>query len=402
LASNSARKAALMGSNAASPIFVQAACCSHPVTALPAQSKAELANLDLLRTVAVMLVFIGHLLGTMKIRGGGDLGHFGVLLFFVHTSLVLMMSMERLGLSGRDLYAAFVIRRLFRIYPLSILSVAVVVSLRIPSTSWAAAYAWPGWHAVVSNLLLTQNITQSPSVNCVLWSLPFEIQMYAILPMLFLWTVRFPSLRATFAIWLLSVALAAAEYMVRLGSVDSAFLAMRYFPCFAAGVFAWRFLKTREPRFPGWAWVLVLAALVITYRIVDALRVYGPGVFMTSHGSLRNDHHLWWPPYLDLVNGWAFCAATGLAIPFFCEIRSRWLQTLSKQVARYSYGIYVSHVPILWLCFVKFHIGSVAGTLMAFLLTAGVSVFVYRCLEDPAIRLGKRIAIAVAQRPGLA
>lgn len=31
----------------------------------------ELANLDFLRTVAVGLVFVGHLLATMRIRGGG-------------------------------------------------------------------------------------------------------------------------------------------------------------------------------------------------------------------------------------------------------------------------------------------------------------------------------------------
>src|SRR5579863_2076322 len=74
----------------------------------------EMANLDFLRAVAVGLVFTGHLLATMRIRGAGDLGHFGVLLFFVHTSLVLMMSMERLGLSGRNLYVSFAVRRIFR------------------------------------------------------------------------------------------------------------------------------------------------------------------------------------------------------------------------------------------------------------------------------------------------
>src|SRR5512146_1173960 len=78
----------------------------------------ELANLDLLRTVAVALVFFSHLFMTLKIRFMGELGHLGVLLFFVHTSFVLMMSMERLGLRGPRLFWVFMIRRAFRIYPL--------------------------------------------------------------------------------------------------------------------------------------------------------------------------------------------------------------------------------------------------------------------------------------------
>src|ERR1017187_3787820 len=44
-----------------------------------ARQSADLANLDFLRAVAVGLVLVGHLCATMRIRGAGDLGHFGVL-----------------------------------------------------------------------------------------------------------------------------------------------------------------------------------------------------------------------------------------------------------------------------------------------------------------------------------
>lgn len=359
----------------------------------------ELANLDFLRAVAVGLVFIGHLLGTMRIRGAGDLGHFGVLLFFVHTALVLMMSMERLGLSGRNLYTSFVVRRVFRIYPLSILCVIVVVSLRVPSTSWTGGYVWAGWPAFASNIFLTQNLTQSSSVNSVLWSLPFEIQMYAILPLLFAWALRFPSLRAMYAVWLMAVAMAASEYVARPGIANADFLLARYFPCFLAGVFAWRLMKIQSPRFSGSAWVLFLIALVLAYRLADALRVYGPDVLGALHGMVRNDHRIWWPAYVDLVKDWLFCAAAGLAIPLFLEIRNRWLKSIGKHVARYSYGIYISHVPILWLCFIRYRVGStIVNASLAILLTAVVSVLAYQWLEEPAIRVGKWFAARVVQR----
>ena len=374
-------------------------------SALLRQPTGELANLDYLRSVAVGLVFIGHLLATMKLRVTGDLGHFGVLLFFVHTALVLMMSMERLGLSGRNLYAAFFIRRIFRIYPLSILSVLVVVSLRIPSTAWSGyqSAAWVGWPTFLSNIFLIQNLTQSNSVNSVLWSLPFEIQMYALLPLLFAWALRFPSLRAMYAIWLVGVAIAASEYIARSGSCDADFLLTRYFPCFLAGVVASRLMQIQTPRFSGSAWVLFLIALVVFYRLADAVRVYGPGVLGALHGVVRNDHRVWWPAYLDLVRDWLLCAAVGLAIPLFLEVRSRWLKSISKLVARYSYGIYVSHVPILWFCFIRVHVGSaVVSALLAILLTAAIAVLVYHWIEDPAIRVGKRLATRVVQGRGFA
>jgi len=355
----------------------------------------DLANLNLLRTVGVGLVFVGHLTATMRVRALGDLGHFGVLLFFVHTALVLMFSMERLALSGTGLYASFVIRRIFRIYPLSVLTVLLVVVLRVPSTSWGTGFVWPGWPGLLSNILLTQNITHSGSVDCVLCSLPFEVQMYAVLPLLYILIQCFTSLRSTLLIWLVTAAIAGLEYWLRGPAFDSDFLLLRYFPCFLAGVFAWRLLATRGggAGLPGWLWVLVLMALVFSYRVEDALRVYGPGLADAFHGVLRNDHRIYLPPYLDLVRDWVFCGITGLALPFFSEITSRWLNVVTKRVAQYSYGIYVCHVPIQWLCITRLHAGNVVvGAFLSVLLTVLVSVVLYHCVEHPGIQCGKRLA----------
>lgn len=83
----------------------------------------------------------------------------------------------------------------------------------------------------------------------------------------------------------------------------------------------------------------------------------------------------------------------------FLETRGRWLKSFSKQIARYSYGIYVSHVSILRLSFVRFRVGStVVSTELAVFLTAVMSVLAYHCLADPAIRVGKRLASVLVQR----
>jgi hypothetical protein len=62
--------------------------------------RADSGNLDLLRSFAVLCVLVFHLLlffGHGRVpHGAGSLGHWGVLVFFVHTSIVLMASIERL------------------------------------------------------------------------------------------------------------------------------------------------------------------------------------------------------------------------------------------------------------------------------------------------------------------
>jgi peptidoglycan/LPS O-acetylase OafA/YrhL len=371
-----------------------------PTTLAASTTRSEaarhLTNLDFLRAVVVGLVFTGHLMETAKIRGLGDLGHFGVLLFFVHTSFVLMLSMQSLNLTGYRLYSVFLVRKIFGIYPLSVLAVLAAVTFHIPSTAWLTGYMWAGWPAFFSNLLLTQNITHSWSVICVLWSLPFELQMYAVLPAIYLLLSRFPSTKTALLTLLTGMAIAGAEYVARAGSCDLEVLLTRYFPCFLAGVLAWQLVSTtstRHRRLPGALWIVLLTVLVVFYRVLDALRVYGPALLGALHGTLRSDHGVWWPPFLDLVNDWAFCGITWLAIPHFAGISIHWLNAISSRIAQYSYGIYVSHVPLLWLCFKRLHIGSLAvSSVLSLILTAIVSMLLYHMLEDPAIRFGKRLA----------
>ena len=63
-------------------------------------SRRDSSNLDFLRSFAVLLVVSDHLMVYFGVHEGSILrprlcGLFGVFLFFVHTSLVLMYSLER-------------------------------------------------------------------------------------------------------------------------------------------------------------------------------------------------------------------------------------------------------------------------------------------------------------------
>jgi len=139
------------------------------------------SNLDFLRSVAVLLVLAQHLSLRTQLASIGwvqtdSLGLFGVLLFFVHTSLVLMWSMERSGLRGRRLLKDFYVRRIFRNYPLSVLAIVVAVALHLDSNVNGVAGlsygALASKLAIASQLLLVQNLVHIKSIVNVLWSLP--------------------------------------------------------------------------------------------------------------------------------------------------------------------------------------------------------------------------------------
>ena len=164
-----------------------------PRQPVSAASRSEDRNLDVLRAIAVLFVFVGHLLdfwcGGAAVLGDWLHGmtRMGVILFFVHTSLVLMQSLERLAPGNPHFMREFYIRRIFRIYPLAICSIVVALVFRIPwrhgMTAWVAV---PSAKQVISNLLLIQNITHQESIISPLWSLPLEVQMYVVLPFLFI------------------------------------------------------------------------------------------------------------------------------------------------------------------------------------------------------------------------
>jgi peptidoglycan/LPS O-acetylase OafA/YrhL len=337
-----------------------------------ANPKSESTNLDLLRSVAVLCVFFNHLLITFGFpwrgNGLGALGRIGVLLFFIHTSLVLMMSLSRLERGEGSLVGRFYIRRAFRIYPLSILTVLLIVLLRIPEHTWLTFEA-PNAVRLWSNLLLAQNITMSESITGPLWSLPYEVQMYLLLPFVYLLGKRMGGplglLGLGFALWYAEHRLA-----IKLGYVPL----LSFTPWFFMGVAA--FFRRPERRLPSWLYIVCLSMFVVGDQLINHFV-----------GDYRDAWFQW-------VLGVGFC----LALPMFQEIRNRAAGKVFHLIAKYSYGIYLSHVPIMWFCFVKLA-GQplVLRVILAAVLFTGLPVLLFHFVEQPFIRLGARLATARAK-----
>jgi peptidoglycan/LPS O-acetylase OafA/YrhL len=332
-----------------------------------ARRQTEFANLDVLRAIAVLCVYVCHLplgIPSFGFISPHQLGIGGVLFFFVHTSLVLLMSLERT--KTRMIFRDFYVRRAFRIYPLSILCVLVCTTFSVQGRGWM------GTNAFVSNLLLVQNITRTPDAIGPLWSLPWEVQMYLVLPAVYLVLRRSNApLRASVSVWLASLLLACCSVLSPLLVLLHA---AAYPPFFFGGVVAYIAMRRARPSLPAAMWPPAICALIV-------LR----GVALGTSDDFYSLRHL-------IVNA-SVCLLLGSLIPQFADLPRSVLTRAGHLIAKYSYGIYLFHVPVIWLAFVKLshiHIALRVGVLLS--LSVVVPAATYHLLEDPMIRAGKSIA----------
>jgi len=348
-----------------------------PPTAV--QAGQENPNLDFLRAFAVLLVVFGHLTHFHGLLTLGPLnlllmGTLGVMLFFVHTCLVLMLSLERQWKTffaaakkpgKKSFFVEFMIRRLFRIYPLSITVLAVIVLFHLPQAFIEPAHFHgfpPDGGDILANLFLVQNLSMRASLLGPTWSLPYELQMYLFLPWIFLFLRSSRSLWRAAGLWTLSIGLG----LVVMHYAPNPNLVL-FVPCFLPGVIAYQLQRSVRARVPGFLWPPVLLTLA--------------GLFLVG----SNGEH--W------IKKWAICLVLGLALPLFVPISWRWGAAAAQAIAKYSYGIYLTHFFAIWFAFER--LGNLreaekAGIFL--LLLVALPVFFYHAIEKPLIDVGKLVA----------
>lgn len=327
--------------------------------------------LDSLRAVAVILVLLDHLVETIgaasspiSIRIAWQLGRLGIILFFVHTTYVLMMSMQRRGFTGSTLVKDFYVRRWFRIYPLSLATIATVILVGVPRTPWSGLHPELTLATVLSNVLLVQDLTHAEDLLGPMWSLSPEVLMYLALPFLFLIVRARPLWSTVAALWICAVIVAV---------VVGTDLSVGYFaPCFMSGVVAfWVRERPGGSRWPFWAWALALSSIIALYLGI---------------GSLSEEVNVG-------AVGSGCCLLMGVLLPGFAETDNRAVRVTSHVVAKYSYGIYLGHMIALWLAFSVLSEWSpvarwgVFAAAMVILPYAG-----YHLIEGPMIQIGNKVA----------
>jgi peptidoglycan/LPS O-acetylase OafA/YrhL len=324
----------------------------------------EMPNLDLLRSIAVLLVVVEHTLLAMHYHWIGFvniawLGVFGVFMFFVHTSLVLMWSLDR-----KPNILGFYIRRFFRIYPLAIAAILLTVLFHIPTmhnVDGDTFFAMPKMSNLISNLLLVQNMHFHGDILGVMWSLPVEVDMYLLLPFLFFFLRHKFEVGPILFLWCAAVFYATSE---------SSNPFPVFIPYFLPGVLAYVLFRKVHPRLPAYLMPVLIAVLLSCFMC-------------------RPSWQLGWPLTLML----------GASLPLFRQIRTKWLMRASHEIARYSYGVYLAH-PFCIVIGVNLLYGyNLAIRIAAILLPMALIVVVfYHLLEKPMMNLGARLAARVEKR----
>jgi peptidoglycan/LPS O-acetylase OafA/YrhL len=280
------------------------------------------------------------------------------------------MSLERLGV--RD----FLVRRVFRIYPVLWLSIAL----------WAILYGAleAGGHADVSSLgffnylgnaLLLPDLFRVETLNPILWTLLVEIKFYAIAALLVLvhrqW--RNPLLTGLAAAcvlavlqFALSVTASYLAYMV-VGTAAYLWWSGRARPgvAIAAGLAAFALFAS---------WMIVRNGAQFAYIVEDGCR----SAFLFVAVLVAERRIARWP------------AATG---PIAAALD--WL-------GRVSYPLYHFHAMV-GLPVIAF-VHMITGNLTVALLTAAIVVFplswfAHLAVEEPFRKLGARVGVAAFRRP---
>jgi peptidoglycan/LPS O-acetylase OafA/YrhL len=304
-------------------------------TAVPAAGR--LIGLDALRAVAAALVFAHHLAPQVLGPGAGRGLDVGVMIFFALSGYVLY----RPFLMRRPPIGSFVVRRIARLWPAYLVASVGVAALFEPRL-----LADPAGLATMASTPLG-----------VIWTLKLELVFYALVPLVARMAIRGPSgsrLAILIGFAMVWLAIGAASRTPG-GSIP-------------VGFAMWAFA-------PG----MVIAELSVSRpELLAAARrlgLIGASLVMLS---IVTDGQ-----YPDIAGG----IGAALMLPWFVQWEPGRLAGPAALAGGISYSVYLWHLPLVE----ALGVWSIPATL-------GVALVAFHAIEQPAMRVGRRVGIGVDEQ----
>lgn len=361
--------------------------------------RAQVAVLTGLRGFAALMVVLIHSAGRTDYPGFG-VQTYGPVSLFVLSGFLLYRpwSTWAIGQGSRPSVRTFTRRRLYRIFPAYLVVLFAVAVLYPPSQ----ANGWDGWFRAVTLTGIYASDGLRPGLEQT-WSLGTELSWYVALPVMGLVVgllARGRTPRVGF--WLVAVALglsipvtAAWRWWVHVEDLGPRFTFSFWLPgflvCFAVGAFVAHLLNGERAGLVSLRglravvarlWPALLVLVVATAVTLSPLA--GPDGYVPATFSERQVR---FTCATVLAGTLLVAAATGpLTSPINKVLGSRWLGA----VGRWSYGIYLWHLPVIVMLADDFRWRSGGwgfvlwlGTILAITVPLGAASWAW--VERPAI-----------------
>lgn len=398
--------------------------------------------LEFVRGVAAVFVLFFHLFGLMPTAGDsktlafGALGPYSVVMFFILSGCVINISQTRKQRSRRS----FLIDRIVRIYPQFILGllIGLLVTYIVGSTM-------PSIGQLLGNFLMVSSlqgfIARSLIANSVVWSLSFEMFFYVV----FLLTIGRRQ-KQWLWVWAAISVLALPLYYIKtdIGVVEHCLLALAFSSLWLIGYYIYQYRNSFYV--DGYGAIISLGALAIFARLeipwsqpdqapvkyflfaVGAIPFFrfclqtGPTGRKMSNVALGLGFAVLSTLFLlqaapGLGSKLSWCALTpAMLIAYAIMGRTGGRQRAGAVISgigavlgKYSYSIYIGHMPFLvlyaWcfpghpLVYALLSVGSVA--IVAYVFESVVQKGVNAWVKKPGNKDVKPVSPAVAVKPEL-
>lgn len=326
------------------------------------------AYVDVVRGVAALAVVLQHLLE--KVSPGFrtfseqtfNLGTFGVTAFLLVSGFIIPISLERGG-SNRK----FWIGRFFRLYPLYWFSLILAGVLATGGLALGEGFDPASTTHWAANATMLQQFFGQPHAVGLYWTLTIEMALYIGCSILF--------------------AMGALRKSVRIASIG---LGLAFLLAVAVPL-------VLDRRVPGGYLFFLLTTLVggVVYRwsqgdassrqlngILAATGTFGFATAWVNFGLHPTEHET----ALRMVLSWA--AAFGFFFGMY-HLRTRPMPNFAKWLGKVSYSVYLLHPAVM--AFTPSSLPTTGYVVVALAGTLAASAFTYRFVEDPMIRLGRRL-----------